>query len=108
MLTGLNIGALEAKLDKTYESDRPVELLAYAMEVSRQADDDAIKALVDERMPGSSYRRVWVYEHMLGKATCHYRSAHGRRSAVESSEREHGPIQGSLRSGRKGEGWIGR
>jgi hypothetical protein len=77
MLTGLNIGALEAKLDKTYESDRPVELLAYAMEVSRQADDDAIKALVDERMPGSSYRRVWVYEHMLGKATCHCRSAVG-------------------------------
>ena len=73
MLTGLNIGALEAKLDKAYESDRPVDLLAYAMEVSRQADDDAIKALLDERMPGSSYRRVWVYEHMLNKATCHYR-----------------------------------
>ena len=74
MLTGLNIGALEAKLDNTYElSGRPVELLVYAMEISRVADDEAIRALLDERMPGSSYRKVWVFEHMLGKAVCHHR-----------------------------------
>jgi hypothetical protein len=76
MLTGLNIGALEGKLDMTYEfGGRPVELLAYAMEVSRQADDDAIKALLDERLPGSIYRRAWVFEHMLGKAVAHCRPA---------------------------------
>lgn len=78
MLSGLNIGALEAKLDNAYElGDRPIELLAYAMEVSRQADDDAIKALLDARAADSSYRRIWIYEHMLGKAVCHCRPAKG-------------------------------
>jgi hypothetical protein len=74
MITGLNLHALEAKLDNAYENGgRPVELLAYAMEISRVADDEAIDALLDERMPASSYRRVWIYEHMQGKAKCHCR-----------------------------------
>jgi hypothetical protein len=74
MIEGLNLDALEAKLGNTYENaGRPVELLAYAMEISRQADDDAINALLDAQMPASSYRKVWIYEHMLGKAVAHSR-----------------------------------
>jgi hypothetical protein len=73
LLTGLNIGALEAKLGKTYEFSGPVDLLAYAMEISRQSDDESIKALIDARMPASSYRKVWVFEHMLRQAVCHHR-----------------------------------
>lgn len=74
MVTGLNLAALEAKFDNTYENEgRPVELLAYAMEISRLADDEAIKSLLDRQLPKSSYRRVWIYEHMLGTAVCHHR-----------------------------------
>ncbi len=73
LLTGLNIGALEAKFGKTYEFGGPVDLLVYAMEISRQADDESIKALIDARMAASSYRNVWVFEHMLRQAVCHQR-----------------------------------
>jgi hypothetical protein len=73
LLTGLNIGALEAKFGRTYEFGGPVDLLVYAMEISRQSDDESIKALIDARMPASSYRNVWVFEHMLRQAVCHQR-----------------------------------
>ena len=40
---------------------------------ANSADDEAIKTLLGVRMPKSSYRRVWIYEHMLGKTMCHHR-----------------------------------
>jgi hypothetical protein len=73
LLTGFNIGALEAKFGKIYEFRGPVDLLVYAMEISRQADDESIKALIDSRMPASSYRKIGVFEHMLRQAVCHQR-----------------------------------
>ena len=69
----LNLAKLEEKLGKTYLSDAPVELLAYAAEISRQSDDEAIPQIVNRLMPGSAYRRVWIFEQLLRKATCHVR-----------------------------------
>ena len=79
MIEGLNLAALESKLDNTYDNGgHPVDLLAYAMEISRQADDEAIKNLLDTRVRASSYRKVWVYEHMQGKAIAYQREPVGR------------------------------
>lgn len=69
----LNLPKLEEKITRTYQSDVPVDLLAYAAEVSRQSDDDRIREIVDQRAPGSGYRRIWIYEDLLRKATCHIR-----------------------------------
>jgi hypothetical protein len=78
MLTGgyvgpLNLAKLEEKLGKTYQSDAPVELLAYAAEISRQSDDEEIPQILDRLMPDSAYRRVWIFEQLQRKAICHVR-----------------------------------
>jgi hypothetical protein len=69
----LNLAKLEEKLGKTYQSDAPIELLAYAAEISRMSDDARIPEILDQMMPDSVYRRVWIFEQLLRKATCHVR-----------------------------------
>lgn len=69
----LNLAKLEEKLGKTYMSGAPIELLAYAAEISHQSDDDKIREILDRMMPGSVYRRVWISEQLLGRATCYVR-----------------------------------
>jgi hypothetical protein len=69
----LNLTKLEEKLHRTYQSDVPIELLAYAAEISRMSDDERIPEILDRMMPDSVYRRVWIFEQLLRKATCHVR-----------------------------------
>jgi hypothetical protein len=64
---------LEQKLGKRYESDVPVELLAYAAEISRASDDESIPEILNRLMPDSVYRRVWIFEQLLRRAKCYQR-----------------------------------
>jgi hypothetical protein len=77
----LNLAKLEEKLGKTYVSDAPIELLAYAAEVSHQSDDDSIREIVDRMMPKSIYRRVWIFEQLLGRVMCHQRQDVGAEAS---------------------------
>jgi hypothetical protein len=59
------------KLQKPYSCAEPLELLAYADrgELSSANDLPALREAVKVHLPGSAFRRVWVFEEMLRRAT---------------------------------------
>jgi hypothetical protein len=69
----LNLTKLEQKLGRRYESDVPVELLAYAAEISRALDNESIPEILNRLMPDSVYHRVWIFEQLLRRAKCYQR-----------------------------------
>jgi hypothetical protein len=59
------------KLQKPYSCAEQLELLAYADrgELSFANDLPALSEAVELHLPGSAFRRVWVFEEMLRRAT---------------------------------------
>jgi hypothetical protein len=55
------------KLQKRYETREPLELLAYVDfgELAHLGAAEEIAAIVNQLLPGSQFRRVWVYEGLL-------------------------------------------
>jgi hypothetical protein len=55
------------KLQKRYECREPLELLAYVDfgELAHLSAPDEITAIVNQHLPGSQFRRVWIYEGLL-------------------------------------------
>lgn len=66
----LDLARLEKKLDTKYVCDAPVELLAYATEIRHDNDDQAIPRIVIPLLPESAYRRVWIFQTLLGQVQC--------------------------------------
>jgi hypothetical protein len=75
MVAPLNLAKLKEKLGNKYQSDVPVELLAYAAQMSRQSDEDSISGILNQLVPMSQFRRVWIFEELLRRATCYERPA---------------------------------
>jgi hypothetical protein len=63
----LRVEEIERKLQKRYDTEAPLELLAYVEngEVAHQSDVDQITEIVARLLPTSQFRRVWVYEGLL-------------------------------------------
>jgi hypothetical protein len=63
----LRVEEIERKLRKRYETDHPLELLAYVEngEMAHLADAARITEVVERLLPKSQFRRVWVYEGLL-------------------------------------------
>jgi hypothetical protein len=73
----LDLGKLEEKLRKTpYCTDRPQELLATVHgpgEISYAADAANIPIIIGKLLPHSCFRRVWIFEQIMAKATLYKR-----------------------------------
>ena len=65
---------IAAKVQKRYECDVPLELLAYIDwgELAYANARDEITALVQQHLSSSQFRRVWVYEGLLRRVALRY------------------------------------
>ena len=63
----LRVEEIERELQKRYNTEAPLELLAYVEngEVAHQDDAERIAEIAKRRLPGSQFRCVWVYEGLL-------------------------------------------
>jgi hypothetical protein len=63
----LQVEEIERKLQKRYDTQAPLELLAYIEngEVRHQSDVDKITEIAARLLPASQFRRVWVFEGLF-------------------------------------------
>jgi hypothetical protein len=79
------------KLQKHYQCAEPLELLAYVHwgELAHANAADEIAAVAAQYLPGSQFRRVWVYEGLLQRVALQFQNF-GRR------EGDAGPPRGAF------------
>jgi hypothetical protein len=63
----LRVEGIERKLEKRYDTQAPLELLAYIEngEMAHMADAARITEIVERLLPTSQFRRVWIFEGLL-------------------------------------------
>ncbi len=67
------IDSLEVKLANTYASAAPLELLAYKElgEFSHLGEAEMVARSIQQALPSSQFRRVWVFEERLRRVACY-------------------------------------
>jgi hypothetical protein len=72
----LAVDRVGEKLQKHYQCAEPLELLAYVHwgELAHANAADEIAAVVERHLPGSQFRRVWVYEGLIHRVALQFQN----------------------------------